>query len=215
MKMNIIFIALLFPFYFSFGQNESDKDTQIKNMQQNKIVKFESTSDSSSMPLKVVITNLPQKTFWENISPFMLILLGALLGWFPTYFSQKKNIKYQHTLKVKKDWVEKFKTVIIDLSNVMLNSGDMFRNSETRNGLRHARAGNQNQTEKIFTCFSELGYLLDLNKSMHKELSSLLTDTHKSLFNNVSKNTDEKIMDNIGQIIKLAHKIVEEEEKKI
>jgi hypothetical protein len=250
MKINIILITILFPLYFSFGQNEIDKNIHTNNTQQNKIVNFETTSDSSIKPLKIEITNLPQKTFWEIISPFLMVLLGVLIGWFPTYLSQKKNIKYQDTLQKKKDWVEKFRTVIAELSTIMLFTGDMFRNSESSKGLRHMRAGNQNpnaQTignkgtgefnskeillnqsynlniksekkqvlEKISICFNMLGYLLDQNKSMHKELSSLLTDTYTCLFNNVSENIDEKIMDNIGKIIKLAHKIVEEEAKKI
>lgn len=214
MKKIFIIVLILFTTLFPFTQKDSIKRSEATRKSQHGIDQVESVTDSITKPIKVEITNIPPKSFWGTVSPYLLIIIGALIGWFPNYLSQKKNIKYQISLQKEKDWIEKFDAItakiIASLFSYYYTLNDFKNRTHSSTSLNASESKLNKYKEEIIVQLSALGLYLDLNNPFQKELQTFIQAIYYELISSSLANLDIKIPKQINEIYDKRKKIIKE-----
>jgi hypothetical protein len=167
-------------------------------------------ADSSNTIMRVEITNLPQKDFWDKYLPLLGVLIGALLGWGLSYFTQKRMIIRQLAVKQNDDWINKFRNTVTEITSSLFHI--FYKMSEE--GYSEIFEDEFKRVEvKIYYNMTLLNFYCSSDNLLHNQLVDKIAEIRGKILKRPI--IYPEIPEEIKKCLLLSDQIIKEKEKEI
>jgi hypothetical protein len=167
-------------------------------------------ADLSNTIMRVEITNLPQKDFWDKYLPLLGVLIGALLGWGLSYFTQKRMIIRQLAVKQNDDWINKFRNTVTEITSSLFHI--FYKMSEE--GYSEIFEDEFKRVEvKIYYNMTLLNFYCSSDNLLHNQLVDKIAEIRGKILKRPI--IYPEIPEEIKKCLLLSDQIIKEKEKEI